>query len=515
MPPEPAADHAGLAIVGAVARLLSGGIGVEQAVTADTALMQERVPLRAVRIALLRPREAAPWFTVAPAGTPIPAVASSLDSVPPLSPDATTFDLVHLGERLGILEADLEPGTEGSADHVLAILADLLAPYLASIRLSEHLAYEVAVRTREVEEQRRFTGLIIDSLPIGLYVVDRDYRIQIWNRKRETGTQGLRRDDVMGRRVFDVLTRQPAAQLKAELDAVFETGQMSQLEIEVPSGEESRFFRISKIPMRLDGERVSHVITVGEDVTEWQVAHQRILQSEKLAAIGQLAAGIMHEINNPLATIGACAAAIESRLTEVTGPARGPLTEYADIIDHEVQRCTAIVDGLLDFSRPRKGGRAKRPTNVNELVDNTLFLLKHHQRFKKLSVACELAPGVPQVTANPEQLIQVFMALMLNALDAVEPGGGRLTVRTRPNPRGDEVIVEFEDTGTGIPRAELSKIFEPFYTTKPQGRGTGLGLSICYGIVEDHMGRLDVESHPGLGAVFRVILPVHRPGGAS
>jgi two-component system NtrC family sensor kinase len=262
--------------------------------------------------------------------------------------------------------------------------------------------------------------------------------------------------------------------------------------------------------MRLDGERVSHVITVGEDVTEWQVAHQQILQSEKLAAIGQLAAGIMHEINNPLATIAACAAAIDGRLDEVDESAHGALKEYVEIIDHEVQRCTGIVDGLLDFSRPRKGSKTKSPTDVNELVETTLFLLKHHQRFKRLDVARELMPSLPPVLANSEQLIQVFMALMLNALDAMEHSGGTLTVRTRQNGRGDEVIVEFEDTGVGIPRPELSKIFEPFYTTKPPGRGTGLGLSICYGIVEDHMGRLDVESHRGIGAIFRVTLPTHR-----
>ncbi|HSM16798.1 MAG TPA: ATP-binding protein [Gemmatimonadales bacterium] len=515
MSSESAGAHTGLTVVGAVARLLSSGLGVEEAVAAAATLMYERLPLRGIRIVLRRPHDASLWLTIAPTHLTAPGNATTLETVEPLSPTAKTFDLVHHGERLGILEAELSPGTEGYADQALTILADLLAPFVAAIQLSEHLAYEVAVRTREVEEQRRFTGLIIDSLPIGLYVVDRDYRIQIWNRKRETGTQGLRRDDVVGRRIFEVLTRQPADQLKAELDTVFETGQISQLEIEVPAGEESRFFRISKIPMRLDGERVSHVISVGEDVTEWQIAHQRILQSEKLAAIGQLAAGIMHEINNPLATIGACAAAIEGRLGEVAGPARGSLKEYADIIDHEVQRCTAIVDGLLDFSRPRKGGKTKAPADVNELVENTLFLLKHHQRFKRLTVVRELAPGLPSVTANPEQLIQAFMALMLNALDAMEHRDGSLTVRTRQNARGDEVMVEFEDTGSGIPRAELSKIFEPFYTTKPQGRGTGLGLSICYGIIEDHMGRLDVESHPGFGTIFRVVLPIHGKGVAG
>jgi two-component system NtrC family sensor kinase len=335
--------------------------------------------------------------------------------------------------------------------------------------------------------------------------VDRDYRIQSWNRKRETGTQGLRRDDVVGRPVFEVLTRQPAAELRAEFDRVFETGEIQQAEHEVTLGGESRFFRLSKIPMRLDGDEISHVITVGEDVTEWRRVQGQIMQSEKLAAIGQLAAGVMHEINNPLATISACVAAIEGRLP--AGAEAGAVGEYLEIIDREVDRCTRIVDGLLDFSRPK--ATPKQPLSLNTLVDETLFLLKHHERFKRLEVVRALAPDLPDTVGSQEQLIQVLMALMLNALDAMEHGG-QLTVRTAAGAaRPAEVIVEVEDTGVGIPRADRSKIFEPFYTTKPPGRGTGLGLSICYGIVADHRGRIEVDSAPGRGAVFRVFLPVH------
>ena len=147
-------------------------------------------------------------------------------------------------------------------------------------------------------------------------MVDRDYRIQIWNRKRETGTQGLRRGEVVGRPVFDVLTRQSREQLRAEFDRVFATGEIQQSELEVAHGDEVRHFRLSKIPMRLDGDAITHVITIGEDVTEWHAVQGQILQAEKLAAIGQLAAGVMHEINNPLATIGACVAAIQGRLED-------------------------------------------------------------------------------------------------------------------------------------------------------------------------------------------------------
>jgi two-component system, NtrC family, sensor kinase len=383
----------------------------------------------------------------------------------------------------------------------------VLAPYLAAVELSADLAGEVAAQSREIEGHRRFTSLIVDSLPVGLYVVDRDYRIQAWNRKRETGTQGLRRDDVVGRPVFDVLTRQPAAQLRAEFDRVFETGEIQQIEQEVTLGGEPRRFRLSKIPMRFEGDEITHVITIGEDVTEQDRVQRQILQSEKLAALGQLAAGVMHEINNPLATISACVAAITGRLDQLQGPDKASVEEYLEIIDKEVDRCTRIVDGLLDFSRPKAKTKAK--VVLNALVEETLFLLKHHQRFKKLTVSRELDPSQPATTGNAEQLTQVLMALMLNAVDAMDDRG-KLTVRTGRNPQfSDEVYLEIEDNGIGIPRAEQSKIFEPFYTTKPPGRGTGLGLSICYGIVEQHQGRIDLDSQPGRGSIFRVFLPAH------
>jgi two-component system NtrC family sensor kinase len=212
----------------------------------------------------------------------------------------------------------------------------------------------------------------------------------------------------------------------------------------------------------------------------------------------------MHEINNPLATISACVAAIEGRLP--AGPGAAQTEEYLQTIDREVDRCSRIVDSLLDFSRPK--GVPRRPFSLNTLVDETLFLLKHHQRFRQLRVVCTLAPALPETTGSAEQLTQVLMALMLNAVDAMEQGG-QLTVRTGLSPtRSDEVMVEVEDTGVGIPVAEQGKIFEPFYTTKPPGRGTGLGLSICYGIVSDHRGRIEVDSEPGRGATFRVFLPV-------
>jgi two-component system NtrC family sensor kinase len=489
-----------LALIASVARLLNEGLGTEATLAAVAETLRRGLPAEGVTIWLREQGSTAFRAVQAPPTPDGPPPAASLAAIP-VREGWRRLTLEHEGTRLGLLEArageveQLEP---------LPIVADILTPYLAAVELSSDLAGEVAAQSREIEEHRRFTSLIVDSLPLGLYVVDRDYRIQSWNRKRETGTQGLRRDDVVGRPVFDVLTRQPAAQLRAEFDRVFQTGEIQQAEHEVALGGDIRHFRLSKIPMRLDGDEITHVITIGEDVTEWQRVQGQIMQSEKLAAIGQLAAGVMHEINNPLATISACVAAIEGRIPP--GTDAGQVSEYLQTIDREVERCSRIVDGLLDFSRPK--ATAKRPVSLNALVDETLFLLKHHQRFKHLAVERALAPGLPETRGSAEQLIQVLMALMLNALDAMEQGG-RLIVRTGVSPaRAGEVVVEVQDTGVGIPVPDQGKIFEPFYTTKPPGRGTGLGLSICYGIVSDHGGRIEVDSAPGRGATFRVFLPV-------
>jgi two-component system NtrC family sensor kinase len=416
--------------------------------------------------------------------------------------------VVHRYEPLGCFEVIIpQDRAERIAHDVLVVVAQMLAPVLAGDELSQDLASEVALRTQELEAQHNFAARIIDSLPVGLYVIDRDYRIRAWNRKREAGTQGVSREDALGREVFEVLDRQPRELLKLEFDRVFKTGEIQTVDMDSQATGEARHYRITKIPMRLHDEDISHVITIGEDVTAWRQAQQRLAQSEKLAAVGQLAAGVMHEINNPLATILACSEALGLRLADLSVEERQSTEEYLRIIDTEVQRCRRIVEGLLDFSRPKQSGH-KTASDINAIIDQTLFLLKHHDRFKWLTVERQFEKDLPQFPADAERLVQCFMALMLNAMDAMN-SRGVLTVRTRRNPlRNDEIMAEFIDTGTGIRQEDLPKIFEPFFTTKPQGRGTGLGLSVAYGIVEEHRGRIEVESQMGVGTNFKVFIPV-------
>jgi two-component system NtrC family sensor kinase len=411
-------------------------------------------------------------------------------------------------ERHGRLLGALEVSPASSADTVLLDAAvPMLALHLGAIGTAEDFALEVAERNRATEEAWRFASLIIDSLPVGLYVVDREYRIRIWNRKRETGTQGLRREAAMGKTVFEVLTRQPSAVLRADLDRVLDRGEVIQGELSVETPEGIRTYRQTRLPMRLDGDSVSHVITIGEDVTDARAAGTRILLNEKLAAVGQLAAGVMHEINNPLATIAACVAAIEGRLSDARlGDAT--VTDYLALVTREVDRCTSIVDGLLDFSRPRS--QAKAPASLNAIVEETLTLLQPQRRFRHVDVRRVMDPALPDVVVNREQIVQVLVSLMMNASDAMD-GSGRLTVTTGQGRHG-AVHVAVADSGPGIAASVRPRIFEPFFTTKPPGRGTGLGLSICYGIIREHGGTIDVESEPGAGALFRVTLPAVEEG---
>ena len=507
--PTLASDHPGLEVLAEVARVLAAGRPAEEGLAGVVGVLRRGLALRRCRL-WLRSADGARYLPIASPEdeTQLPgftsAVAGWVAQGPHQEPVAggtlLRLPLIHEDEALGCFEVIIPQSRyERMAHDVLVVVAQMLAPVLAATELSKDLATEVALRTRELESQRNFAARIIDSLPVGLYVIDRDYRIRAWNRKREAGTQGVSREDALGREVFEVLDRQPRELLKQEFDRVFETGEIQQVEMDSQATGDTRHYRITKIPMRLDDEDISHVITIGEDVTAWRQAQQRLAQSEKLAAIGQLAAGVMHEINNPLATILACSEALALRF--------GEQDEYLKIIDTEVQRCRRIVEGLLDFSRPKQSGH-KASTDIVAVIEQTLFLLKHHDRFKWLTIERQFSTELPPFPADAERLVQCFMALMLNAMDAMN-ARGVLTVRTQRNPqRHDEILVEFIDTGTGIPQEDLPKIFEPFFTTKPQGRGTGLGLSVAYGIVEEHRGRIEVESQMGVGTNFKVFLPV-------
>ena len=304
----------------------------------------------------------------------------------------------------------------------------------------------------------------------------------------------------------------PRHRLEREFRQVFATGELLRFEQESTAEGNTRHWLISKIPMRLedDSQAITHVITVGEEITDQKKMNAAIIHAEKLAAIGRLASGIVHEINNPLATIAACTEALQSRLDEASAlPAETchDFREYLRLVNDEAFRCKGITNSLLEFSRHRE--TEKKPYDLNYLIEQTHRLVKHHPKLKQLQLQMQLQEDLPPVNANEGQIKQVFLALITNACDAVAEGTGRLVLRTGAcHTNGmNFVMAEFTDNGSGIAPEMQAKIFEPFVTTKPFGQGTGLGLAVCYGIISDHGGKIEIISQVGQGTTMRVLLP--------
>ncbi len=261
-----------------------------------------------------------------------------------------------------------------------------------------------------------------------------------------------------------------------------------------------------RMPVAYGGE-------VGQLATEFNTmldtlhaTQDHLVHSEKLASLGQLAAGVAHEINNPLGTILLYS---ESMLKECAedDPRRADL----NVIVSETKRCKRIVADLLNFSRQHQV--VAQPTDLNALLQELADLGPRRIKTVSIPIVCEFDLRLPTIDGDPAQLRQVFLNLMVNAVEAM-PQGGTLTVRTRKGP-GETVTVEVQDTGTGIPREDLGKLFTPFFTTKPIGKGTGLGLAIAYGIIKMHRGQINVQSQIGTGTTFIVNLPIKLPAAES
>ena len=233
-----------------------------------------------------------------------------------------------------------------------------------------------------------------------------------------------------------------------------------------------------------------------------EFTRRKIMESERLAVIGQLAAGVAHELNNPLQGI----VAYSHLLREKQGKLGGNGSDaWVEKIVTQADRCTSIVRGLLDFARPRTP--VTKPTEVKALVEGCVALVEDQALFHNIEVVRQFGADVPEVVVDPSLMQQVFMNLIINAAEAM-PDGGQLRVTTRVDPAEKMVEVEFSDTGHGIAQADMERIFDPFFTTKAVGHGTGLGLAISFGIVKEHRGTISVESEPGKGTTFSVRLPL-------
>jgi two-component system NtrC family sensor kinase len=233
-------------------------------------------------------------------------------------------------------------------------------------------------------------------------------------------------------------------------------------------------------------------------------AQEEVMKSERLAMIGQLAAGVAHEINNPLGSI-----LLFNRLVLNKCPGDDPMRQNLERIEREVKRCQNIVQGLLEFARQREP--KAEPTNLNLLLSKTVALFENQPMFHNVEVVRRFQEQVPDAIVDPTQIQQVFVNIIMNAVHAME-GRGTMTITTRFVQEADSIEVGFGDTGCGMSKEVLNRIFEPFYTTKGVGHGTGLGLSISYGIIKRHGGDIKVSSQEGEGSLFVVTLPMEKRG---
>jgi signal transduction histidine kinase len=247
-------------------------------------------------------------------------------------------------------------------------------------------------------------------------------------------------------------------------------------------------------------KQLEKLLTVFDELNRTQA---QLVHSEKLASLGVLAGGVAHEINNPLMVI---LGRTELLLMDDDLSERG--RRNLETVRLETERIAQIVQGLLAFARKSRQDKIE-PVSINEVLERTVMLNEHQLVVGNVRVVKALQPDIPVIQANPGQLQQVFMNLIINAHHAM-PEGGQLVIRTGTVP-GGRVFIEMEDSGVGIPPEDLDRIFDPFFTTKEEGKGTGLGLSVSRNIVQNHGGVIGVQSTLGIGTIFRIVLPEEPP----
>ncbi len=396
---------------------------------------------------------------------------------------------------------------------VVLVLACIASVYVT--RLNRRLGRALWEREQELAERKRaeealretrdYLENLLGYANAPIIVWDPSSRITQFNHAFEHLT-GYQSDEVVGQPLSLLL---PQASRQESLSDIQRTlGGEHWESVEIPILRKDGDVRItlwnSANIYGKDGKTLLATIAQGQDATErkrmaeaLRKSEQLGAESEKLAAIGRLAAGVAHEINNPLTGV-----LTFSHLLREKENLDEQDRQDLDLIIRETTRAGRIVRGLLDFARETP--TAKEPLDVNDVVRQTIRLLGNQQAFQQITIIEDLAEGLPQIHGDMNQLQQVLLNLSLNACEAM-PDGGRLTVST--SVQDGKVLMKVADTGCGIKREHLEQVFEPFFSTKPVGKGTGLGLSVSYGIVQQHGGDVEIQSEEGKGTTFTIVLP--------
>jgi PAS domain S-box-containing protein len=380
-------------------------------------------------------------------------------------------------------------------------LLESLASYIGIALQNASLYARLQEKISEFERLKEFNENIVESINVGILALDLEDRIESWNAQMEA-MYALSRAEVLGRPIREVF---PAGLIDALDGFRHEAGvhHLYKFRLTTRAGEQ-RTANIAVAPLlSRDFVSVGRIILV-DDITERVSLEAQLTQADKLSSIGLLAAGVAHEINTPLAVISSYSQMLAKQLR---GDAR-----FGTVLDRITQqsfRAAEIANGLLNFSRTST--TEFRDTNLNQVIRDTLSLLEHQFKTAQIAVDLELNEELPAINGNPGKLQQVFLNLLLNAKDAM-PAGGRLRVATLVNGHVEAVV---SDSGTGIAPEHLKRIYDPFFTTKTtpkpgDRRGTGLGLSVSYGIIQEHAGKIHVESAVGAGTTFHLEFPLLR-----
>ncbi len=347
---------------------------------------------------------------------------------------------------------------------------------------------------RKSEERYRNT---LNGMLEGCQIIDFDWRYLYIN--DVAARHGRRpREELLGRTIMEMYPGIEDTEMFAKLRCCMETRTSHQMEnlFTFPDGFQGWFeLRIEPVP--------EGIFILSIDITERKQAEEQLIQAEKLTSLGQMAASIAHEVNNPLSGVLVYTQLLAKKVSADTLSKESAL-KYLSKMDSELTRSTKLIRNLLDFAR--LSPPSLRLVDINDVVNRALDLAAHSAKLQNIQVIKELNSSLPKLTADFDQLQQICTNFILNAIQAM-PEGGRLTLRTSAS---DSLVkVEVEDTGCGISQENMRKLFTPFFTTKEKGKGVGLGLPVAYGIVQGHQGRIEVQSKEGEGTTFTIYLPLH------
>jgi PAS domain S-box-containing protein len=381
-------------------------------------------------------------------------------------------------------------------------LLETLAGYMGIAIQNARLYASLEQKASEYERLKDFNENIVESISVGVLAVDLEDRIESWNSQMEV-MYAMPRSQVLGERLSEVF---PSAFMEEFYRVRQNPGihNLYKFRLNTRAGD-TRIANVAIAPLVTRKFNVIGRLIIVDDITERIELESQLSQAEKLSSIGLLAAGVAHEVNTPLAVISSYAQMLSK---QINGDAKlGPLLEK---ITRQTFRASEIVNNLLNFSRT--SATEFSAIDLNKIITETLTLLEHQFRTSQIKVETDLYPGLPLIHGNSGKLQQVFLNLFLNAKDAMAGKGGTLSISTV---NGDSVQVNISDSGAGIEPENINKIYDPFFTTKNvpregQSRGTGLGLSVTYGIIQEHAGKIRVDSQPGQGTRFQLEFPMRK-----